>query len=248
MAGLDDARRLGAFDETLLDGGDDEAMQALVRAAATNLGTPIALVSLIAGRVQWFHSHSGLPPEIALARATSRCSSFCQFVVREEAMFEVVDARSDQRVPQQLVEQYGIRSYLGAPVRYRGEVVGSFCVIDVVPRNFTDEQRAALLDYAALAGERLEAKRSQHEAAAPTAAAARDDALDPVRDRLRGIERSMQELGALARLGAGVDALSSGEAHRALSVLRELSESHGEVLRELREVRRALDDLPRRAG
>jgi len=239
MAGLDDAGRLGALEGALLEGRDDEVMQALVRAAATTVGTPIALLSLVAGRVQWFHSHTGLPPEIALSRATSRCSSFCQFVVRDEAPFEVADARVDPRVPQQLVERYGVRAYLGAPVRFRGQVLGSFCVMDVVPRQFTDAHRAALAEYAAQAGARL---GELHPPAADAGHRRRDD-LDAARERLRGVERSLLELGALARLGAGVDSLSSVEAHRALSVLRELSDSYGDVLLELRSVRRALDTL-----
>lgn len=242
MAGLDDAGRLNTFDETLLDGRDDDVMQALVRAAATKLGAPIALVSLVAGRVQWFHAHAGLPPELARSRATSRCQSFCQFVVRDEAVFEVVDARADGRVPQQLVHALGIRAYLGAPVRHRGQVVGSFCVIDVVPRQFDGELRAALLEYAALASERLDAMHGAR-ADGDAATTARDAQLEPVRARLRGLERSLLEFGALARLGVGVDALSGAEVHRALSVLRELSESHGELVRELRAARRELDGV-----
>ncbi len=241
MAGLDDADRLGAIDEALLDGADDEELQSLARAAAIKLGVPMALVSLVAGRVQWFYAHAGAPAELARSRATSRCESFCQFVVRDEAMFEVSDARADVRVPRQLVDTYGVRAYLGAPVRHRDQVIGTFCVLDVVPRQFCDDQRAALLEFAALASARLSARVAQ--ARREEADRAADSRLEPVRARLRSVERALLELGALARLGAGVDELSGVEVHRALSLLRELSESHGGLVRELRAVRKELDAL-----
>ncbi len=38
------------------------------------------------------------------------------------------------------VIKYGLKSYLGSPVRLKGSVVGSFCLCDVKPRKFTGEE------------------------------------------------------------------------------------------------------------
>ncbi len=38
------------------------------------------------------------------------------------------------------VKRYGLRSYLGYPVRLQGETVGSFCLCDVERRHFTDRE------------------------------------------------------------------------------------------------------------
>lgn len=35
------------------------------------------------------------------------------------------------------VKKYGLKSYLGFPVKCRGKVVGSLCLVDVVPRKFS---------------------------------------------------------------------------------------------------------------
>lgn len=241
MADLDDGERLTAFDEVLLAASEDAVMNGLVRAAAMKLGTPIALVSLIAGRVQWFRAQTGLPAELAISKAASRCDSFCQFVVRAESLFEVTDAPSDPRVPQQLVEQYGVRAYLGAPIRYRGQVVGSFCVVDVVPRSFSNDHKKALAEYATQVSERFEEMRIARVPADVPPPPIGD--LPTMRDRVATLERSMRELSALARVGAATSDLSPTEIRNALFMLRELSEFHGEVIRELRDVRISLDSM-----
>ena len=159
-----------AFTPELLAEVDDEELDEIVRRAARELGAPIALVSLVLDHIQLFKAQSGLPPDLAAARATDRESSFCQFVVRDGRPFEVGDAASDLRVPRQLVEQYSIRAYLGMPVRIGGAVVGSLCVIDTEPHVFTEEQRATLARLAELVTTRLGELVSSRRRAAPSVA------------------------------------------------------------------------------
>lgn len=154
--GNDDSR-LAAFSGKLLDDAPDDALQELVEQAAQDLNAPIALVSLVLSRTQLFRAHSGLPAELAVARATDRDLSFCQFVVRDGTPFEVNDAPRDTRVPQGLVGLHGIKAYLGMPVKANGEVVGSMCVIDTAPRAFSDVERAALSELSERVSERLSA-------------------------------------------------------------------------------------------
>jgi GAF domain-containing protein len=145
------------LDREMLLESDDPELNDIAAHAAEAIGAPIAIVSLILQRIQLFRAHVGLPPDLAVARATDRDASFCQFVVRDDDTFVVEHAAEDPRVPQDLVERYGIQAYLGAPVRIGGRTAGSLCVIDVVPREFGPEERARLSELAAQASGRLEA-------------------------------------------------------------------------------------------
>lgn len=138
------SRRLRAFRGQVIEDTLDAELQDLVREAARQLEVPIALVSLILDQIQFFRAHHGLPPDLAAVRATSRDTSFCQLVVRDDAPLEVNDAPHDARVPQALVEQYGIRAYLGVPIRIDDEVLGTLCVIDTKPHIFTKADHARL--------------------------------------------------------------------------------------------------------
>lgn len=147
--------RLSAFTGDLLSQTEDEELKAIVERAAQDLSTPIALVNLVLEHIQFFKAHHGLPEDLMAARGTHRDVSFCQYVVRLGEPFEVTDAEQDERIPQQLVKHYGIRSYLGMPIVANDEIVGSLCVIDYKPRNFTDKDRQQLRDLAELVNQRL---------------------------------------------------------------------------------------------
>jgi len=130
---LDDRTRLSTFDSALLERTPDPELQALVSEASQVSGFPIALVSLVAHRIQFFRAQVGLPPDLASALATDRCTSFCQFVVASEQCLLIENATQQPDLPKDLVERYGIRAYAGFPLRVMGRTVGSFCVIDVKP-------------------------------------------------------------------------------------------------------------------
>lgn len=98
-----------------------------------------------------------MPQDLAAARGTPRDVSFCQSVVRDERVFEVNDAANDARVPQHLVQEYGIRAYLGFPIRVGETVVGSLCVLDTKARRFSDEERHSLEQLVPSVDERMEA-------------------------------------------------------------------------------------------
>jgi hypothetical protein len=147
--------RLEMLDGAILDDALDEELQALVTEASRTLRLPIALVSLVLERTQFFRAHVGLPQDLAIARATDRDASFCQFVVRDGRRFEVTHASADDRVPKDLVAHYGIEAYLGEPVTIGGSVVGSLCVIGTEPRTFSDGDRTALSKLAARVTRRL---------------------------------------------------------------------------------------------
>ncbi|WP_437806347.1 GAF domain-containing protein [Sorangium sp. So ce1078] len=157
MADLNDPARLAELHQVLLRDDADAILDTCVERASELAQAPMALVSLIVRHIQLFRAHRGLPPELCVSCATSRSNSFCQLVVRQEAPLIIEDALSDERVSKELVERYGIRAYAGVPIRVRQHVVGSFCVLDVVPRGFEPRVIEGLEQLAVAVGARIEA-------------------------------------------------------------------------------------------
>jgi hypothetical protein len=216
MAELDDPKRLNEMDGAVLNRTPDEVLNAFAREAAEEAGAPMALVSLVMRRIQLFRAWYGLPPELAISRATSRCESFCQFVVRTEGPFIVTEASTDLRVPQDMVQRYGIQAYAGVPLRYRSHILGSLCVVDVKPRSFEPSLLKTLEGIAERVVERLEALQ---EIDAPERRPKLSDA--QVRAGLEGllrespvIERAIREIDAVLRGAAGIDAARAAAALR----------------------------------
>ena len=81
---------------------------------------------------------------LASARGTHRDVSFCQFVVRDGKTFEVNDAANDPRIPQHVVKEFNIQSYLGIPIIVKENVMGSLCVLDTKKRGFSKEEHTSL--------------------------------------------------------------------------------------------------------
>jgi GAF domain-containing protein len=163
MADLDDPQRLDPLGLHLTDVARDEILDALVRKVAQKADTPIALVSLVMGRIQLFRASVGLPTELEKSRATSRCSSFCQLVVKAEHEILITDAVADERVPKELVDRYGIKAYVGVPIHHEGAVIGSLCAIDTKPRRWDPSLPNDLKAIAAELEVRLEALRESRD-------------------------------------------------------------------------------------
>jgi diguanylate cyclase (GGDEF)-like protein len=132
----------------------EERFDRITRLASRLLGTPIALVSLIADKCQWFKSAQGLD-----ATETSREISFCGHAILSEQTFVVEDTKHDPRFSDNplVLAAPNIRFYAGHPLHtVDGSRVGTLCVIDRHPRRFTTEQLQVLRDLAALAETELQ--------------------------------------------------------------------------------------------
>ena len=129
-------RRLG-----LLDTPAEEAFDRLGAVAAKILKSPIALVTLVDDSRQFFKSCRGLPEPWATWRNTPLSHSFCQHVLATDKPLIIPDARKNPRFGKNLaIQDLGVIAYLGIPlILDTGEVIGSFCVIDHEPRDWTDE-------------------------------------------------------------------------------------------------------------
>lgn len=150
----DATERLEVVSGALLDTELDAELQAIAEEATRRLGMPIALVALLLRRMQFYRAYVGLPREVEILRATDRCVGLCQHVLRAGTIVALEDAR-EATVSQLLVDRYGIRAYIGAPVKVRGQLIGTLCCIDLKPRPFSDADRAIMTTLAARVSERL---------------------------------------------------------------------------------------------
>ncbi|CAG9214401.1 PAS domain S-box-containing protein/diguanylate cyclase (GGDEF)-like protein [Paraburkholderia tropica] len=155
---LDEDIRLRALHRLdILDSEPEEAFDRIARLAARAFRVPIVLVSLVDEDRQWFKSHHGIA-----ACETPRSMSFCAHAVLSKRLLVVEDALDDERFldnPLVLGAPH-IRFYAGAPLRLAdGEVVGTLCLIDTVPRAFEAEDVQTLIDYAQLVERELDVRR-----------------------------------------------------------------------------------------
>lgn len=136
-------QRLAALHRLLiLDTPPDARFDRIVRFAASEFELPMAAISLIDARRQWFKARLGLA-----ACETPRDTSFCSHALLERDLMVISDATADWRFydnPCVAGEPY-VRFYAGAPLRLRGgETLGTLCVIDSRPREF-DKFECAIL-------------------------------------------------------------------------------------------------------
>jgi len=138
-----DAERLRALRELLiLDTPPEERFDRIVEFAAGEFDMPIALISLIDEKRQWFKARVGME-----ACETSREISFCGHAILQSDLFEVLDAALDPRFADNplVVGAPFIRFYIGAPLALPGgATVGTLCLIDTKPRHFDMLDRAIL--------------------------------------------------------------------------------------------------------
>ncbi len=148
----------------VLDTEPDPGFDELTALAAHVCGTPIAAVSLTAEHRQWFKARIGVD-----MCETGRDVAFCEHPVRSGQLFVVPDATLDPLFadnPMVTGEPY-VRFYAGAPlITDDGHVLGTLCVIDVVPRELTEVQLTLLTSLAHQTMTQLEHRAQAAELAA----------------------------------------------------------------------------------
>jgi len=160
----DEERRLAALKQyEVLDTQPEQALDDLTSLAAAICGAPIAMISLIDEKRQWFKSKVGL--EMA---ETPRDISFCGHAVQQRELFIVPDATRDDRFADNplVTGDPNICFYAGAPlVNPDNMALGALCVIDHVPRTLTPAQEKALRVLARQVILYLELRRQMRELA-----------------------------------------------------------------------------------
>lgn len=143
----DEAKRIEALHSLcILDTPAEVRYDRITRIAQRLFNVPIALISLVDANRQWFKSKQGLD-----ASETAREISFCGHAILGSDIFYVKDALEDQRFSDNPVvtgEPY-VRFYAGAPLNTDSDhCIGTLCLVDSIPREFTEEDKRALRDLA----------------------------------------------------------------------------------------------------
>ena len=164
------------------------SLDRLTRLAARLVAAPVALVSLIDADRQVFASAVGLGEPMATERQTPLSQSWCRHVVTTQAPIIINDAAADPRVCDSLAEsKTSLRSYAGFPLLAPGEqVLGSFCVADTHPRQWTAMELSVIEDLAGAAAAEV-ALRLAHAEQSRTAARLQA-VLDGVQDAFVSID------------------------------------------------------------
>lgn len=151
---VQDPARLAVLRQlALLDSPTEEAFDRLTRLATKLTHTPISLVSLVDKDRQFYKSAIGLDEPWASRREAPLEYSFCQHVVTTGEPLIIQDTREHEWVKDNRATlEHNVISYVGMPLTTSdGYELGSFCVVDKKPRDWTAEEIAIMDDLAASA-------------------------------------------------------------------------------------------------
>mgnify|MGYP001801653585 CR=1 FL=1 len=143
-------QRLWALIATgLLDRAAEDRFDRITRTASRLFDVPIALIGLIDQDREWLLSSVGLP-----LRQLPREVSFCAHTILADNTLVVADASADARFCHNplVVDDPCIRFYAGHALRNEeGHAYGTLGLFDRAPRDFSEDDCAALRDLAHVA-------------------------------------------------------------------------------------------------
>lgn len=139
----------------------DEVLEQITEEAATALGLPIALVTVLFDEAQHFAASHGLEGWKRETGGTPVEWSFCAKAVEGSEPYVVEDAtRHSLFRDNPLVTQDGLRCYAGIPlITSTGHTLGTLCVLGTEERSFSREELDTLRRLADKAIARIEARR-----------------------------------------------------------------------------------------
>lgn len=140
----------------ILDSEPEERFDRVTRLARRLFNVPIALVTLVDEKRQWFKSNFGLEGE----KETARDVSFCGHAILGDGPFIINNAQNDERFFDNpaVVNNPHVRFYAGVPLVFEdGSKLGTLCIIDTEPRHLDHNQITDLIDLAKIAERELAA-------------------------------------------------------------------------------------------
>ena len=143
VSSISDPVRLAAVRMTgLLDSEPEEAFDGLARVASAVLSAPFAFVHVVDDTRSYFKSCIGIDRGTLPVRGLPIEHSFCQYVIGTGAEVVIGDVMQDpMTAANPSIEELGVRAWAGFPLRSPdGEIVGTLCVVDTVPRAWSDHE------------------------------------------------------------------------------------------------------------
>jgi len=141
----------------ILDTEPEEAYDNLAQLAAFICGTPISLVNFIDENRQWFKAKVGLD-----VSEMPRCVGLSYLCQERRNVVVVPDTLADETLANNpVVTGYPyVRFYAGVPlITPKGDMLGTLCVIDRVPKELSQKQVEALVALSRLVIDQLELRR-----------------------------------------------------------------------------------------
>lgn len=137
----------------ILDTKPEERFDRITKSAVIQLGVPIATITIIDEKREWYKSCQGIN-----ATEAPREISFCAHAMLSSHVFIVEDTLKDERFKDNPMVTGApfIRFYAGVALRSpEGIVIGVFCIKDTKPRQLSSAEVATLLSLAELAEKEL---------------------------------------------------------------------------------------------
>lgn len=211
---------------------DKADLQSLANLASEICETPIALVTFITKEEQLIKVSRGYD-----AKDTTREAAFCAHTILNSEVFEVENAKEDERFHDNpfVTEEPNVRFYAGTPLAAEnGHHLGALCVLDREPRKLSTAQKNALNILSAQVMKRLELSRAKRE-------------LERQNDQLRKVTQLRTRLlnvlahdvrSPLASIRAVMDLIADGDLSQA-----EILEFQGNVELVLDQTERLLENV-----
>lgn len=164
----EDARLEAVRRYDVLDTPPDGAFDRITKLAARICRVPISTITIVDEDRIWFKSTHGVEVD-----EIGRDPGLCASAVIDLEPYVVTDAATDARaLNNPLVRgELGLRFYVGVPLLTAdGHRLGTLNVIDLVPRELSDDELASLEDLAAVVVDELELRLAARESVAHQAA------------------------------------------------------------------------------
>jgi two-component system, cell cycle sensor histidine kinase and response regulator CckA len=147
----------------ILDTSPEQAFDDLAFLAAEICGTPIALINFIDANRQWFKAKVGLN-----VQQMPRSIGLCPACLDKSDVLVIPDTLADEQFANNPVVTSAphVRFYAGVPlIAPTGEVIGTLCVVDTIPRQISVNQIESLRSLSRLVVKQLEVRRNLAELA-----------------------------------------------------------------------------------
>lgn len=148
----------------ILDTPQDGAFDRIAALASRVFSVPVAIVSIVDHDRIWFKAHHGTD-----VTEIGRDPGLCASAILQDGPWIVNDAVTDPRtLANPLVAgEFGLQFYAGVPLRTPdGYNLGTLCILDREPREFSAEDTRTLEDLAAIVMNDLDMRLQSREAAA----------------------------------------------------------------------------------